>query len=57
MEEGDQDDVFADIFALKDDAMRNRVKRDGKLSYKVEKLFKWLIIVVLGDSYKKEFIR
>jgi hypothetical protein len=46
------------MHAIKDEAMRNKVKKDNKLlANKVEKLFKWLIITVLGESFKKEFVR
>jgi hypothetical protein len=42
---------------MKEEGMRGRVKRTGHLAHKVEKLFKLMLNRVLGDSFKKEFIR
>ena len=42
---------------MPDEAVRNKIKREGKLAYKIERMFKRLIGYVLGEGYKKELLR
>lgn len=43
--------------ALTDEGMRNKVKRQGKLAYNLERLFKRLIVYLLGSGFKKEMLK
>jgi hypothetical protein len=43
--------------SIKEEGLRLKLKRTSHLSFKIEKLFKRFLATIVGDSYKKEFIK
>lgn len=51
------DEDLQELQAIKEEGVRVRIKRTGHLALKIEQFFKRLIVTVLGEQVKKEFVK